>query len=383
MGGGKGMRNQVWMMSSAYPHYSLDSLIATAGRVGLQGIELCVFRRDGTRQDHVATHLDYEGFDSNRAKQTVEKFNASGLHLSVGAFENVIGGDPSQRVHNQNHLLKLIRMAALMGGDENGITVGTFVGYNHEWDLEEGAFEKNLYEYRRVFAPIIKYAEDLGVTVIYENCPMEGWQPRGMSSTMNNLCSTLAARKFMYELIPSEAHGETYDPSHDVWQFVDPVDVIKNSDMKRIKSVHLKTTRMNNDAGAIHWGNVFGKQAVSEDLARAAGVPVAEHEWDRFSYEPMVPGFGGSDSMDWRAFVSCLMDRKFEGVFSIENEGANSRGTGLDSAAEQGFSACLGFMKPMIWPLDSEKGYDYGKVEALKEPRAVELPLVDISELSV
>ncbi|MDC7240993.1 MAG: sugar phosphate isomerase/epimerase, partial [Spirochaetales bacterium] len=87
-------------------------------------------------------------------------------------------------------------------------------------------------------------------------------------------------------------------------------------------------------------------------------------------------------SMDWRAFVSCLMEKGFEGAFSIENEGANSRGTGIDSATEQGFAACLGFMKPMIWPLDRERGYVYGEVEALKEPSAGELPLVDISNLS-
>jgi len=370
-------------MSSAFPGRTMDELIETAGRIGLQGVELCVFRRDGSRQDHVATHLNYENFSPDDARKTVETFNEKCLHFSIGAFENLIGGDPSERIKNQNHLLTLIRMAALMGGDRNGITVGTFVGYNHEWDLEEGSFERNLMEYKRVFTPIIKYAEDLGVTVVYENCPMEGWRSAGIYGSMNNLCSTLAARKLMYTLIPSRAHGETYDPSHDVWQFINPVDVLKNSDMSRIKSVHLKTTRMKNDAGAVHWGHVFGKQQVSAELAEKAGIPAALHEWDRFSYEPMVPGFGGSDSMDWRAFVTCLMDTGFKGPFSIENEGANSKGTENPAAIEQGFEACLSFIKPMIWSLDKDRGYDFGGQKKLVTPDSKDLPVVSIKDLTV
>ncbi len=376
------MNNPVWIMSSAYPGKSLEDLMKIARGIGVQGLELCVFRRDGTRVDHVATHLEYENFDSDKAKGIVDSFNHNGLRFSLGAFENLIGGDEIQRVKNQNHLLKLIRMAALMGGDANGITVGTFVGYNHGWDNEEGSFEKNLREYQRIFTPIIGYAEDLGVTVLYENCPMEGWRPLGYTSTMNNLSSTLAARKLMYQLIPSRAHGETYDPSHDVWQFVDPVDVLRRSDLTRIKSIHLKTTRMKNDDGAVHWGHVFGKQQVPQDLAEAAGVPRAENEWDRFSYEPMVPGFGGSDSMDWRRFMEYLMEKGFDGPLSIENEGLNSKGTGDDGALEQGFSACLTFVKPLIWPLVPGSGYRFPGQPPLEVPPAQTLKPVEMKDLT-
>src|SRR5690606_8527305 len=101
-----------------------------------------------------------------------------------------------------------IRIAHLLGGDANDVKVGTFVGYNHELGIEEGGFQKNLIEYQRIFAPIIAYAEDLGVTVLYENCPMEGWRGASYTTTYNNLPGVLAARKLMYALIPSKAHGE-------------------------------------------------------------------------------------------------------------------------------------------------------------------------------
>ena len=192
------MNNQIWIMTSAFDRLSLDEVIGKAKEVGVQGLDLCVFRRDGTRTDFVATHLDYDHFRPDDAKALLDKFNKNRLQLSLGAFDNLIGGDEAQRVKNQNHLLRLIRMAHLLGGDANDVKVGTFVGYNHELGNQENGFQKNLEAYAEVFRPIIKYAEDLGVTVLYENCPMEGWRAAGYTSTFNNLTGVLAARKLVY-----------------------------------------------------------------------------------------------------------------------------------------------------------------------------------------
>src|SRR5690606_12177547 len=178
--------NPIWVMISAFDQLTLNELLSVTREIGAHGIDLCVFRRDGTRQDHTATHLDYEYFTPDTARWVVDQFNATGLRLSLGAFENMIGGDPTERIKNQNHLLKLIRIAHLLGGDANDVKVGTFVGYNHELGVEESGFQKNLDEYARVFTPIIKYAEDLGVTLLYENCPMEGWRSASFTSTFNN-----------------------------------------------------------------------------------------------------------------------------------------------------------------------------------------------------
>ncbi|HAS58454.1 MAG TPA: sugar phosphate isomerase, partial [Algoriphagus sp.] len=231
------MANPIWIMTSAFDQLNLEQTIEKANEIGVQGLDLCVFRRDGTRDDFVATHLDYENFSVNEAKKLIDQFNAASLRLSLGAFENLIGGDPAQRIKNQNHLLRLIRMAYLLGGDENDVKVGTFVGYNHELGNEDGGFEKNLLEYQRIFKPIIQYAADLGVSILYENCPMEGWRSSGHFGTFNNLPGVLAARKLMYQLIPEKNHGEIYDPSHDIWQHTDPVEVIKHTDMTRLQRI--------------------------------------------------------------------------------------------------------------------------------------------------
>ncbi|WP_143959601.1 sugar phosphate isomerase/epimerase family protein [Litoribacter populi] len=372
------MNNPIWIMTSAFDQLDLDQTIEKAKEAGVQGLDVCVFRKDGTRDDFVATHMDYENFSPDTAKEMIEKFNRNQLRMSLGAFDNLIGGDEQQKINNQNHLLRLIRMAHLMGGDENDIKVGTFVGYNHELGVQERGFQKNLEEYKKVFEPIIKYAEDLGVTILYENCPMEGWRSAGFSSTYNNLPGVLAARKLMYELIPSKAHGEIYDPSHDVWQHVDPTEVIEHTDMGRLKRIHVKSTRNGNSP---FWGNMYPMHLVEGELAKKAGVPTSQHEWDRHHYEATLPGFGVGDNMDWRKFINTLKAKNFSGPFEIENEAALSKGTGNMGAIMQGCKATVLNLAPLLWEL-TEEGYAYkGEQNPLKDLNRKDVPVVTMKEL--
>jgi len=376
------MNNQIWMMTSAFKPFKLEQIVDKAKEAGVQGLELCVFPRDSSRSDHVATHLDYENFGVEQAKKLLELFGREKLRFSVGSYVNLIGGDPAERASNQNHLLKLIRIAHLCGGDENDVKVGTFVGYNDELGVQDGGFEKNLYEYQRVFAPIIKYAEDLGVTIIYENCPMEGWRPSTWPVTFNNLPGTLAARKLMYALIPSMAHGETYDPSHDVWQHINPSDVIKATDLNRLHRVHVKATRNLRNQSSIYWGGMYPKQYVNDELAQKAGVPVPQHEWDRIPYEAMLPGFGGYDSMDWREFLETLMGIGFNKPFVIENEAAKSAHTGCPVATMQGFKAAVLCLAPIVWDLKVNQGYAFNDNRPeLKITEKKDIPVVTVDKL--
>ena len=164
------MNNPIWLMTSAFPKLTFDEVVERVKRVGAQGAELCVFRRDGTRRDHVATHLDYETFSLEDAKRVLDTCAKEGIRISVGAYDNLLAGDPAERKANQNHILKLIRIAHLLGGDANDVCVGTFVGYNHKLGKEDGGFAKNR-TVCQVFKPIVKYAE---IWVMVQNCPMGG-----------------------------------------------------------------------------------------------------------------------------------------------------------------------------------------------------------------
>lgn len=373
------MANPIWIMTSAFDQLSLEETIDKALQIGVQGLDLCVFRKDGTRNDFVATHLDYQNFGPVEAQMLLEKFNQAQLRLSLGAFENLIGGDPAQRLHNQNHLLRLIRIAYLLGGDENDITVGTFVGYNHELGNQEGGFEKNLLEYQRIFGPIIRYAASLGVTVVYENCPMEGWRSSGFTGTFNNLSGVLAARKLMYELVPEKNHGEIYDPSHDVWQHTSPLEVLRHTDIARIRRIHVKSTRNVSDP---YWGNMYPVQAIRPEWADKVGITSSKNPWDRHHYEATLPGFGLGDSMDWRAFVEFIRAKGYTGPFEIENEALLSKQTGKMGAIVQGCKAAVQNLAPLLWEL-TEDGWVYPEAahQPLKDVGRKDVPLMTIDRL--
>ena len=368
----KAGNNPIWLMTSAFASDpDFESVVERAKSVGAQGLELCVFRRDTDRQDHIATHLDYDNFTPERAKKVIEICNKEGLRISVGAYDNLIGGKPELQVVNQNHILKLIRIAAMLGGDANDVVCGTFVGYDQTLAAEDRGFEKNLEKFKKVFTPILKYAKGLGVTVCVENCPMEGWVPASSSACYCNLPGCLAARKLMYAILDDDSNlQETYDPSHDVWQHIDPSDVINAMDFRKLRRVHIKGTRnFPNDAEAVNWGRLFPRQRVNAALEKKAGLPeLASDEkggnWDRMNYEPRLPGFGGSDSCDWTKFLETLMAKGYRNPFVIENEGCNSSHTGNMGATLQGFRATILNTAPVVWPLGAN-GYEFDKT-ALK-----------------
>jgi sugar phosphate isomerase/epimerase len=149
--------------------------------------------------------------------------------------------------------------------------------------------------------------------------------------------------------------------------------------MARLHRIHVKATRNGNN---VHWGNMYPMQLVDADLASRAGVPTCQNEWDRHNYEAMLPGFGGSDSMDWRAFVNTLQEREFKGPFEIENEAALSKGTGNMGAILQGFKAATLNLAPMLWPLTGE-GYQYNTQDfrELKTESRKDIPVVTMKDI--
>ena len=383
----KAGNNPIWLMTSAFASDpDFEAVVKRAKSVGAQGLELCVFRRDTDRADHIATHLDYDHFTADRAKRVLEICNNENLRISVGAYDNLIGAKTeAMQLANQNHILKLVRMAAMLGGDANDVVCGTFVGYDHVLGRTDGGFEKNLLKFKKVFQPILNYAKSLGVTVCVENCPMEGWLPVTAPDAYNNLPGCLAARKLMYAVLDDDSKlQETYDPSHDIWQHIDPSDVIEAMDFKKLRRVHIKGTRnFTNDAEAVHWGRLYPQQSVDAALAKKAGVPLPGSEWDRLSYEPRLPGFGGSDSCDWTKFLETLMAKGYKNPFVIENEGCNSSHTGNMGATLQGFKATILNTAPVVWPLGLN-GYEFD-VSALKpmtSAMAKDLPVVTMDKLS-
>ena len=120
------------------------------------------------------------------------------------------------------------------------------------------------------------------------------------------------------------------------------------------------------------------------ELARRAGVCQPACEWDRHHYDPKLPGYGGSDSIDWTAFFKTLMDKGFSRPFVIENEADNSSHTGNAAATLQGFASTVLSMAPAIWSLDAEKGWCFNPkhLSELKPAAVKDIPVVTMKELA-
>ena len=207
-----------------------------------------------------------------------------GIEISSLAFyPNTMDGDLSKREANIAHLKKVINMSALLGVN----MVTTFIGRDQTKTVEE-----NLELFKEIWPPIIKLAEEKGVKVAIENCPMlfgaDQW-PGGQ-----NLFTTPRLWRKMFELLPSDNFGINYDPSHFIWQHIDYIRPLYEFKDK-IFHVHFKDIKLFKD--------------------KLDDVGIMGYPLDFMS--PKLPGLG---DVDWRKYVSALTDIGYDGYACIEVE---------------------------------------------------------------
>jgi sugar phosphate isomerase/epimerase len=151
---------------------------------------------------------------------------------SLAFYPNTMDGDLEKRAANIAHLRKVIAASAKLGVN----MVTTFIGRDQTKTVEE-----NLVLTKEVWPPIIALAEELGVKIAIENCPMlfgrDQW-PGGQ-----NLMTTPVIWRKVFEILPSKNLGINYDPSHFVWQMVDYIKPIYEFKDK-IFHVHYKDIKL-------------------------------------------------------------------------------------------------------------------------------------------
>ena len=207
------------------------------------------------------------------------------------------------------HLKKVIVAAELL----NVPVVGTFVGRDKNKTQEE-----NLEEYAKVWPPIVKFADDHGVKIAIENCPMifsnDEW-PGG-----NNLAISPYIWRKMWEIIPDPNFGLNLDPSHLIWQMIDVVRVVYEF-KDRIFHVHAKDLR-------IDYEQLYQRGVMSLGMG-----------WQI----PRLPGLG---DVKWAQFISALYGAGYDYVISIEHEDRAFEKT--DELVKRGFLIARDTLKPLI-----------------------------------
>lgn len=272
-------------VSAILPDFTFEQVIDYAAKVGFECVELCCWPKGKAARRYAGvTHIDTNGITEEKIAHYVSYAADRGITISsLGYYPNPLDANEEAAQVAVNHINELIDLSARMGVN----MVTTFIGKDKTKTVEE-----NLELYQKVWTPIVRQAEEKGVRIGIENCPMyytkDEW-PGG-----NNLASTPYIWRKMFELIPSDYLGLNYDPSH---PFLIGADYIKPLYEFKDKIFH------------VHFKDI---QIFKDKL----------DEYGAFSYPalwhaPKLPGLGG---VNFAAFCSALNDIRYSGPACIEVE---------------------------------------------------------------
>ena len=193
-------------------------------------------------------------------------------------------------------LMKRIDLAAELGIEK----VLTSTGIDRGWDWDEkfdfydGIRKRPIRSLEKVvelFKPILELAEKKNIKIGWETCPV-----------MGNIAISPYLIDILFERLQSDKLGLAYDPSHLVWEMMDPYEpILKYGRQGKIFHVHGKDTEI--------------------DRTRLAYTGIlSDYSWWRYR----VPGLG---EINWNKIVSNLYEVGYDGVVSIEHEDPVWEGT--------------------------------------------------------
>ena len=191
---------------------TFEEVVDFAAENHLECLEVACWPQGGANRRYAGvSHIDAANLTQEKADEIKRYCKSRGVEISsLAYYPNTLDPDPVKRQGYIDHLYKLMDASAMLG--VNMIT--TFVGRDSRKNVEE-----NLEIVKEVWPPIVKYAEEKGVKIGIENCPMlftnDEW-PGGQ-----NLMTTPAIWRKVFEIIDSPNFGINYDPSHFVWQMID------------------------------------------------------------------------------------------------------------------------------------------------------------------
>lgn len=229
-------------------------------------------------------HIDAEALTPEKAEEIKAYTAEKGVKISsLGYYPNTMDPDLEKRETYVNHIHALIDASAMLGVN----MVTTFLGRDPKKDVEE-----NLELVKEVWPPIIKHAEEKGVRIAIENCPM--WFTKDEWPGGQNLMTTPANWRKVFAILDSPNFGINYDPSHFIWQQIDYIKPLYEFKDK-IFHVHYKDIKL-------YWDKL-------------ADVGVMAYPLQYMS--PKLPGLG---DVDWGKYVAALNDIRYDGDSVIEVE---------------------------------------------------------------
>jgi sugar phosphate isomerase/epimerase len=267
------------------PDLSLEQVLKFAAQNNFSGVEVaCWPAGKADRRFAGITHIDVAGFTPTLA----DDINAlrAGYRVdftALGYYPNALDPDPAVSGKAVAHLKKVFLAAEKLGVKN----VNTFVG--RDWTK---TVDENWPRFLKTWKPLVALAEDHGIKVGIENCPMSSTRDEWPGG--KNLASTPAIWQRMFSDIPSKNFGLNYDPSHFVLQHMDPISPLRKF-KERLFHLHAKD------------------MSIDADRLNEVGIFSFPNLW----HEPRIPGFG---IIDWARFMAVLYEVGYDGFVCIEVE---------------------------------------------------------------
>ena len=208
---------------------------------------------------------------------------------ALGYYPNFLAADKAEAEEYKRYFRQVLTLANRMDVH----TVCTFAGQTPGLAVEDC-----LPRFAAIFRDFCDEAEELGVRIAIENCPMLNHKTRAGE----NMAFSPEIWEAMFDAVPSSALGLEIDPSHLVFLGIDYIQAILDFG-PRILHVHAKDLDIDERRRARlgFYGQAFGKL---EGFGNG---------WWRFR----APGWG---EIDWKRLLTSLMDVGYNGNIDIEHE---------------------------------------------------------------
>lgn len=276
---------QLGFVSAILPELSLEEVFGTAQRIGYECVEvMCWPVGKADRRYAGVTHIDVNSLDAAGIETIHSLVERTGVAISgLGYYPNALSPNAVDAENAVRQIYNVIDACAVLEIN----VMNTFIG--RDWTQ---SVANNWLRFLETWKPIVRHAEEKGILIAIENCPMiftEDEWPGG-----KNLAHSPAIWRRMFEELGSPSIGLNYDPSHPVWLQMDHLAPLEQF-TERIFHLHAKDL------------------AIDQDKLNQVGIMAPPLEY----HSPKLPGSG---DIDWKQFLGVVRDVGYDGAICVEVE---------------------------------------------------------------
>ena len=309
---------KIGIITILFNDWKLEKVLDYVSKLGYEAVEITAWRG--------SNHLDIDKILQGGAtnfKKTIEKY---GLILS--GISNHLEGQLVLGPHNEstdawfngsaqekiNYGIKRMKKTAEVAAALDVPVVNGFIGAPNwgAWYIyppeNEKIFEKGFELFAERWGEILDVFAKYGVKFAHEVHPQE------------QAYNIETAQQILKAINEKKEFGFNFDPSHLVWQGIDPVIFIKTFG-QRIFHCHAKDGEL-----------------VKENLATSGSIPTGSWQRQNRGFRFRVVGWG---DVNWRRIITALTEVGYDYVLSYEHEDPVM-------SREDGCEKCIQFLKPLM-----------------------------------